>query len=109
LTSNTDALNEAQAFMGRCLKPVFDLYKNGTRKEDAQCYLVHAAGFSPSVAASVAGRILGELQRGTNLRLLDDAICAARAGNDDDEAAPEAVVRQVERLAGVEPRQQEAE
>ncbi len=55
-------------------------------------------------AASVAKRITRALRMSTNLRLLDDAIVAARAANEDDEAAPDLVVSEVYRLAGLDPR-----
>jgi len=80
-TANTDALIEAQAFLGRCLKPPFDLYRNGIASEDAAFYL-EKAGMTRSQAESVTARILPVLRGHTNLRLLDDAIETAEAGMD---------------------------
>lgn len=80
-TANTDALIEAQAFLGRCLKPPFDLYRNGIASEDVSFYL-EKAGLSRSQAESVTARILPVLRGHTNLRLLDDAIEAAEAAGD---------------------------
>lgn len=101
-TANTDALIEAQAFLGRCLKPVFDVYKSGTTARDAAVYLQRSAGMAATSASSVAGRVTPVLQRTTNLRLLDDAIAAARASSEDDEADPDQVVAQVYALAGLD-------
>lgn len=76
-TANTDALIEAQAFIGRCLKPPFDLYRNGIAAQDAAFFL-EKSGLSRSQAISVAVAILPTLRGHTNLRLLDDAIESAQ-------------------------------
>ena len=76
-TANTDALIEAQAFLGRCMKPVFDLYRNGIESKDVVFYLEKSAGLEPAQAQSVTVQILPVLRGHTNLRLLDDAIGAA--------------------------------
>jgi hypothetical protein len=55
-------------------------------------------------AQSVAKRVTPALRQATNLRLLDDAIIAARAAAEDDEAAPDRIVEEVFRLAGLDPR-----
>lgn len=102
-SATTDALIEAQAFMGRALKPIFDVYKAGTSSRDVAIYLQRSADLSPSAAGSVAARIASVLQRTANLRLLDDAIQAARAGHDDDEAEADAIVSQVYALSGLKP------
>lgn len=103
LAANSDAMIEAQAFLGRCLKPVFDGYRRGTTPRDCLVYLQVAAGLSPSVASGIATRVTPILARSTNLRLLDDAITAARAGSEDDEAAADKIVSEVYRLAGLDP------
>lgn len=104
LTSTTDAHVEAQAFLGRCVKPIFDAYKAGTLAEDVAFHLTRAADLSADTAASVASRVTRALRQTTNLRLLDDAIVAARASDDDDEAAADRIVESVYRLAGLDPR-----
>ena len=104
-TANTDAMIEAQAFLGRCLKPVFDLYRAGIQMRDVVIYLQRAADMSPSAAQGVAARVTPVLQRATNLRLLDDAIVAARAENPDDQSEPDVVVTKVFQLAGQDPAQ----
>ena len=81
-TASTDALIEAQAFLGRCLKPSFDLYRNGILNKDVNFYLRKRGGLSASAAESVTAKILPALQGHTNLRLLDDAIEAAEAALD---------------------------
>lgn len=104
LASSTDAHIEARAFLGRCFKPVFDTYKGGTLDKDVAFYLERTAAMKRDTAASVANRITRALRMSTNLRLLDDAIVAARAANEDEEAAPDLVVSEVYRLAGLDPR-----
>ena len=88
-TASTDALIEAQAFLGRCLKPCFDLYRNGILNEDVNFYLRKRGGLSVSQAESVTAKILPALQGHTNLRLLDDAIQAAEAAIEEAKAAPD--------------------
>jgi len=101
--ATTDAMIEARAFLGRCLKPIFDDYRHGTRPEDVAAYLQAAAGLGRNPAASLAGRITPILQRTTNLRLLDDALAVARAQADEDDPDPEAILQACYSLAGMEP------
>lgn len=100
LTGNTDALAESQAFLGRCIKPVFDLYRAGTSHADCALILQRKAGLPEPAAAAVSARVVPLLRSNTNLRLLEDAIEAARAENDDRDPSAEQVVRKVEELAG---------
>lgn len=104
-SANTDALIEAQAFLGRCQKPIFNLYADGTQARDAIVYLQRAAGVSEGVAKGIASRITPVLGAHTNLRLLDDAIVAAAGASESDEAEPDRIVSEVFRLAGLDPRQ----
>jgi len=104
LTSSADAMVEAQAFMGRCLKPVFDRYRSGTRPEDVSVYL-QKSGLSRTVAESLSAKLTPALQRHTNLRLLDDAIAAARAATGEDNPPAQSVDEQVFRLSGLDPKQ----
>lgn len=103
-TANSDAMIEAQAFLGRCQKPVFNLYKGGTQKQDVSIYLQRAGDLSAAAADGVAARIGPVLAQHNNLRLLDDAIQSARAASEtEDDADPEKIVTEVFRLAGATP------
>lgn len=104
-TGTTDALIEAQAFLGRCLKPPFDLYRNGVASEDVSFYLRTVAGLSVAAANAVTTRILPELQANTNLRLLDDAIESASRRSEDRHIDPELIVGEVTKLAAVSGKQ----
>jgi hypothetical protein len=104
--ATTDTMIEARAFVGRCLKPIFDLYKHGTQPKDVAMYLMAEAGLSAAVSGSLAARITPVLQSNTNLRLLQDAITAARSASDDDEVAPDVLIQQVYGLAGLDPEPQ---
>lgn len=102
-TGTTDALIEAKAFIGRCLKPAFDLYKDGIQSRDAQYYLTTVAGLSKSLAESVSARIVPVLRAHTNLRLLDDAISAAESAADANgnwESLADLIVKEVTNMAG---------
>jgi hypothetical protein len=102
ISGSTDALIEAKAFMGRCVKPTFDAYQRGILPADVIHYLVKTTGMTKDAAGSVAQRITHTLQAHTNLRLLDDAIVSASSRVEDEEAAPETIVREVARLAGLD-------
>jgi hypothetical protein len=99
LTSSADAFVEAQAFAGRCVKPFFDLYAGGTLPEDVEFHLRQLAGIPKDVAVSLSKKLTPVLRKHTNLRLLSDAIEAARKANDDDNALPDEIETQVFRLA----------
>lgn len=99
-TSTADAMIEARAFVGRCMKPIFDLYNEGTRPKDVKLYLQEVAGFGAGSAESLAARVVRTLNAHTNLRLLDDAIAAAMARSDGDCPEPDLIVNEVNRLAG---------
>jgi len=107
-TGSTDALIEAKAFLGRCLKPVFDLYSDGTHVADVALYLRRAAELTAAAAEGVAGKITPILQATANLRLLDDAIASARAADDSDDARPDRIVAEVYRLSGLSIEQKQA-
>lgn len=102
-TGTTDALIEAHAFLGRCLKPPFDLYRGGIAQADAVFYLETAGGLTRSQAESVASRILPVLRASTNLRLLDDAIASAEAAADsaaNKKPMAELIIQETVALAG---------
>jgi hypothetical protein len=104
LTGTTDALIEAQAFLGRCMKPPFDLYQNGLLAQDIQFYLQKVGGLSKSIAESVCARINGTLRAHTNLRLLDDAIASAEAAEGNGKPLADLVVEEVSALVGSQDR-----
>lgn len=113
-TANTDALIEAQAFLGRCQKPIFDAYKLGTQARDVSAFLQIGCGLIPAAADGIASRIVTLLQRHTNLRLLEDAVVRARAMSADDEVEGDKLVPLVYQLANqdvaaiAEPTEEEA-
>lgn len=104
LVATSDAMIEAQAFRGRCLKPIFDAYKAGTQPRDVAAYLRAAADMDASVASGLSGRLTPILQAHGNLRLLADAIAAAQAASDGEEATPEAIIEHTLGMAGLDPR-----
>lgn len=101
INGSSDALIEAQAFLGRCLKPVFDLYANGTRYDDVVHYLVAVADLRAGAAKSLAAEITVALNQTTNLRLLDDAIAQAIIEDGDDPSA-ETIKAKVFSLSGLD-------
>jgi hypothetical protein len=103
--ATTDSMIEARAFLGRCLKPIFDDYRHGVQSRDVKMFLESATGMSAASASSLSGRIAPILQRTTNLRLLDDAITAARAGADADDPTPDRIIEEVYWLAGLDPKE----
>jgi hypothetical protein len=108
LNSTTDSMMEARAFTGRCIKPVFDVYRDGTHTEDVVYFLQKCGDLSISDAKGLALRITPALARDTNLRLLEDAIESARAGSESDEATAETIERAVYQLSGLDPANREA-
>ncbi len=106
ITASNDALIEAQAFLGRCQKPVFDLYRDGTRNEDVKFYLQRVAGLSDPAATGLVDKILPALNRHTNLRLLEDAIQAARAEDGSDDPKAESIRAKIFALSGLDPKQE---
>ena len=105
LNSTTDSMMEARAFTGRCIKPVFDLYRDGTHTDDVVYFLQKSGDLTAAEAKGLAIRITPALARDTNLRLLEDAIDTARAGSESDEATAEAIERAVYNLSGLDPTQ----
>jgi hypothetical protein len=99
LTASDDARSEAMQLFGRCLKPVFADYAKGVKKEDVVFYLRHAAGLKVDVEA-VAARILPLVHTNGNLRLLADAVEAAKIQSDALERPldGELVIAQVQAL-----------
>lgn len=104
MSADSDTMIEAQAFLGRCLKPIFNAYKAGTSASDVKAFLQATADLDSSVAAGLANKITTLLQRNCNLRLLADAVDAARADGETDDVDPEAVVRACVGLAGMDPK-----
>jgi len=104
LSATNDAAIESQAWLGRCIKPVFDLYSAGTRAEDVAFYLETYADLSADAAKSLAARLVAALNWHTNLRLLDDAIESARIASRNDTLASEAIRAKVYELSGQDPK-----
>lgn len=75
--ASTGTLAEARQFIGRSLKPIFDDYKAGTRKEDVIVILRHA-GFSADQARALGGDVTRTVLVREGLRTLDDALERAR-------------------------------
>lgn len=103
MIATTDALIEAQAFRGRCLKPIFDTYRSGTQPRDVSAYLREAAELDAAVASGLAARLTPVLQQHGNLRLLADAIAAAEAAAENGEIAPDAILAHAIGMAGLDP------
>lgn len=103
-------LIEAQQFLGRCQKPIFDAYANGTQEADVQTYLRRVAGLRGEIAV-VAREMLPLLRKNYNLRLLDDAISEAklRADNSDEDLTAAGVLRVVREMCGAAADTKEAE
>jgi hypothetical protein len=102
-TSNSDAMIEAQAFLGRCQKPILDKYRDGVGFADIGAFITLAGGVPKAAAGAVAQRLTKVLQHGGNLRLLDDAIMRARASSSDDEVDPETLIKLCYQLANQDP------
>ena len=104
-TGSTDAMIEAQAFIGRCLKPPFDNYRHGILVEDVRRYLVKVGSLTPLQAESTAARVLPTLRSTTNLRLLDDAITDASSieieEKNEGKSKADLIVDQVSKQSGV--------
>lgn len=100
-SATVGALIEAQQFLGRCVKPVFDLYAAGTQEADVQTYLRRIGGLRGEVVV-VAREMLSLLRKNYNLRLLDDAISEARlrADNADEDLTASMVLRVVREMCG---------
>lgn len=108
MAASNDALIEAQAFIGRCRKPIFDTYRDGTRQADAAFYLQKMAGLSETAASSLAAEIIPALQRLHNLRLLDDAIERAEQDDEKGRSLQEKIKHYVHVLAGLDTKPQPA-
>ncbi len=100
-SATTGAIVEAQQFLGRCLKPIFDNYRDGLLVEDVTAYLQAAAGFNGD-ARAIADQILPILRGHYNLRLLDDAIAEARFKADEENCELDGalIVKSIEELVG---------
>jgi hypothetical protein len=103
-SATAGAVTEAQQFLGRCQKPIFEDYRDGTSPEDVAYYLNQALGFDlKGDAATVAEQITPILQRRYNLRLLDDAVemCEIAAQKEDTEVTPEQLIKKLKKLASL--------
>jgi hypothetical protein len=76
-SATTGALDEAKQLIGRTIKPIFDNYREGLHVPDVQCYLT-CSGLDEESARDVADLILPAVRANGNLRVLADAVEAAR-------------------------------
>ncbi len=81
VNATTGALAETKQFLGRCIKPVFDAYANGTKFEDVRCMLRHAniTGIPKKDVEEALDKILAS----GGMRTLGDAIAKASASADE--------------------------
>jgi hypothetical protein len=103
-SATAGAVTEAQQFLGRCQKPIFEDYRDGTKPEDVAFYLHKALGFPlKGDAKTVAEEITPILQRRYNLRLLDDAVemCEIEAQKDEKEVTPDQLILKIKKLAAL--------
>lgn len=100
-TASNDALIEAQAFLGRCLKPIFNAYAGGTKTGDVKLLLERLAGMKTRAAESLAAVLTPTLRETYNLRLLADAIGRARAEADDQDPGSDEIRSRIEELTGL--------
>ncbi len=102
--ADANVMMESGAFLGRCLRPIFDSYKLGTQARDVAAFLTCSLDFQTDVAAGLSHRITPVLQQYGNLRLLSDGIGSALGSSDDDEVTPEAVLQNVFGKAQLDPK-----
>jgi hypothetical protein len=101
-SSTADAMVEARAFVGRCMKPLWLAYRQGTLPADVRDFLV-ASGWEADTAATLGRTITPVLQSAGNLRLLADGLEFARAAADSDDVTPEQLREACVRLSGLDP------
>lgn len=103
-TATTDSLIEAQAFLGRCQRPILDAWRLGVNPRDVAEFL-RASGLAKALAEGIAQQVTGVLRQHGNLRLLADAVTcwemAAESAEDPAVVPPTFIVDEVYRLAGV--------
>lgn len=104
-TATTDALIEAQAFLGRCQRPFLDQWRHGVTQQDISAYLIGIAGLSKAAADGLAHRLTGILRRHGNLRLLADAVDQWQSIETRGQDKAELIAAAVCRLAGIDPGQ----
>lgn len=98
-SKNTGAIAEARQFLRRCLRPVFDDYRNGISAEDVSAYL-RARGLTDAGMAAFAASMAPRLAVNYNLSTLADAADEAQAEAEEDDRKPtlENVRQAVEQL-----------
>jgi hypothetical protein len=82
VNGSTDATAEAQQLLGRSLKPIDTRWARGLTLKDVEKYLTCSAALSD--CRILAERILPEIRRGGNLRLLADSVELARMNADEN-------------------------
>lgn len=96
---STDATAEAQQLLGRSLKPIDQRWARGLTQKDVEKFLCAATGLDGE-CRHLAERILPEVRRHGNLRILADSVELARMnadenGEDMDVELVEAAVREL--------------
>jgi DNA transposition AAA+ family ATPase len=96
--ATSGSIVEARQFLGRCIKPICDDWRGGCTQRDVAEYL--KAALNGESWATVAHEIAAAVRRNYNLRLLADAVDAARNQADDDDSAvtAELVIEHVREL-----------
>lgn len=102
VNGSDDAHAEAQQLFGRTLKPVLDDYASGTVLADLEIFLRESVGLNGE-AKACAVRILPEVRKHGNLRLMADALdlCRANAEKQNIEIDAAMVIAAVEALCPV--------
>jgi hypothetical protein len=81
--SSDNAMAEVRQVFRRCLRPVFDDYRDGVQAEDVQVFLAHQGVANNAILAEGAKTLVPILQRNGNLSLLQDAVEDAQAEAED--------------------------
>jgi hypothetical protein len=82
---STDAYAEAQQIIGRAIKPVAMMWKDGLRHQDISAFM-KASGVKGDIE-SISQRITQIVQRNGNLRILADAVSLARINAEESDEA----------------------
>lgn len=89
VNGSTDATAEAQQLLGRSVKPIDVRWARGLTLKDVETYL-HCATELAGECRLLAERILPDVRRGGNLRILADAVELARMNADEGDGEVDA-------------------
>ncbi len=89
INSGTDAIAEARQLIGRSIKPINTTWINGVNADDVVAFVTAALGKMPEVR-SLADRLLPNLRKYGNLRLLADGIELAQANAEEQDISVDA-------------------